>query len=232
MTEQLADLIQRRTLPNHVRCQTVTEQMGPLACRVHSRPLECTHNQTGNCDGVSKPYPRSPVSGRNKTDARGAGRGRELHRHRWGVATEPSAHLSSGWLAPLLDKFGIGVEMPGPRAELRIERNARLFFHPARMASRMFSRLCRITNLRAGSGCCRSGHIRHRRHTFAVEMLLAGVPIERVSILLGHRTVRTTERYYSKWVKERQIRLEAEVKDAWKKMKLPESMFAVQGSVQ
>jgi integrase len=63
-------------------------------------------------------------------------------------------------------------------------------------------------------------------------MLLAGVPIERVSILLGHRTVRTTERYYSKWVKERQIRLEAEVKDAWKKMKLPESMFAVQGSVQ
>ena len=50
----------------------------------------------------------------------------------------------------------------------------------------------------------------HRfRHTFAVEMLLAGVPIERVSILLGHKTVRTTEKYYSAWVKERQTRLEA-----------------------
>jgi len=34
----------------------------------------------------------------------------------------------------------------------------------------------------------------HRfRHTFAVEMLLAGVPIERVSLLLGHKTIRTTE---------------------------------------
>ncbi len=73
----------------------------------------------------------------------------------------------------------------------------------------------------------------HRfRHTFAVEMLLAGVPIERVSLLLGHRTVRTTEKYYSAWVKERQNRLEAEVKEAWKKMVLPESVFVGQGSVQ
>ena len=62
MTEQLADLIQRRTLPNHLRCQTVTEQMGTLAGGVHSCPRECTHNQSGNCDRVSKPYPRSPVS--------------------------------------------------------------------------------------------------------------------------------------------------------------------------
>ncbi len=61
MTEQLADLIQRRTLPNHVPCQTVPKQMGALACRVHSRPLECTHNQSGNCDRVGKPYPRSPA---------------------------------------------------------------------------------------------------------------------------------------------------------------------------
>lgn len=53
----------------------------------------------------------------------------------------------------------------------------------------------------------------HRlRHTFAVELLLAGVPIEQVSKLLGHKTVRTTERYYSAWVKERQGKLEAEVK--------------------
>ena len=64
----------------------------------------------------------------------------------------------------------------------------------------------------------------HRfRHTFAVENLLAGMPIERVSILLGHKTVRTTEKYYSAWFQERQSRLEAEVKDAWKKMALPKS---------
>lgn len=73
----------------------------------------------------------------------------------------------------------------------------------------------------------------HRfRHTFAVEMLLAGVPIERVSLLLGHKTIRTTEKYYSAWVKERQQMLEAEVKDAWKKMVLPEPLFPVRGTVQ
>jgi integrase/recombinase XerD len=62
----------------------------------------------------------------------------------------------------------------------------------------------------------------HRfRHTFAVEMLLAGVPIERVSKLLGHKTTRTTEMFYAAWVKERQRKLEAEVKDAWTRMILP-----------
>ena len=62
----------------------------------------------------------------------------------------------------------------------------------------------------------------HRfRHTFAVELLLAGVPMEQVSKLLGHKTVRTTERYYSAWVAERQRKLEAEVKQAWKQMELP-----------
>jgi integrase len=68
----------------------------------------------------------------------------------------------------------------------------------------------------------------HRfRHTFAVELLLAGVPIEQVSKLLGHKTVRTTERFYSAWVKARQQKLEAEVKQAWTKMELPE-FFASQ----
>jgi site-specific recombinase XerD len=63
----------------------------------------------------------------------------------------------------------------------------------------------------------------HRfRHTFAVELLLAGVKIEQVSKLLGHKTVRTTERYYSAWVKERQLKLEADVKQAWKEMELPD----------
>jgi site-specific recombinase XerD len=62
----------------------------------------------------------------------------------------------------------------------------------------------------------------HRfRHTFAVELLLADVPIEQVSKLLGHKTVRTTERFYSAWIPERQRKLEAGVKQAWAKMELP-----------
>jgi integrase/recombinase XerD len=40
--------------------------------------------------------------------------------------------------------------------------------------------------------------ISHRfRDTFAVELLLAGVPIERVAILLGHKSVRITEKHYN-----------------------------------
>ncbi len=59
--------------------------------------------------------------------------------------------------------------------------------------------------------------ISHRfRDTFAVELLLAGVPIERVAILLGHQSVRVTERHYNPWVRSRQEQLEADVASAWK----------------
>jgi integrase/recombinase XerD len=58
--------------------------------------------------------------------------------------------------------------------------------------------------------------VSHRfRDTFAVELLLAGVPIERVSILLGHQSVRVTEKHYNPWVRSRQEQLEADVRNAW-----------------
>lgn len=58
----------------------------------------------------------------------------------------------------------------------------------------------------------------HRfRDTFAVELLLAGVGLEKVSVLLGHRSIRITERHYSPWVSTRQAQAEAEVAAAWAK---------------
>jgi integrase len=58
--------------------------------------------------------------------------------------------------------------------------------------------------------------VSHRfRDTFAVELLLAGVPIERVSILLGHQSVRVTEKHYNPWVRSRQKQLEADVARTW-----------------
>jgi site-specific recombinase XerD len=59
--------------------------------------------------------------------------------------------------------------------------------------------------------------VSHRfRDTFAVKLLERGIPLERVSILLGHQSVRVTEKHYNPWVKSRQEQLEADVQDAWK----------------
>ena len=53
------------------------------------------------------------------------------------------------------------------------------------------------------------------RDTFAVELLNRGVPIDRVSLLLGHSSVKVTERHYAPFVKERQQQLEVYARLAW-----------------
>ncbi|MGA2170092.1 MAG: tyrosine-type recombinase/integrase [Terracidiphilus sp.] len=62
-----------------------------------------------------------------------------------------------------------------------------------------------------------SGHmVSHRiRDTFAVDLLEKGIPMEEVSKLLGHESIKTTERHYAKWVKGRQERLDALVTGTW-----------------
>lgn len=59
------------------------------------------------------------------------------------------------------------------------------------------------------------GHAHRFRDTFAVELLLTGVPLERVGIMLGHSSVRITEKHYAPWVIARQEQAEADVRRAW-----------------
>jgi integrase/recombinase XerD len=53
------------------------------------------------------------------------------------------------------------------------------------------------------------------RDTAAVEWLSAGIPLEEVSKLLGHSSVKTTEKSYSPWVTARQDRLDSLVVATW-----------------
>jgi integrase/recombinase XerD len=51
-------------------------------------------------------------------------------------------------------------------------------------------------------------HSHQLRDTFAVEQLLHEVPMEDVSLMLGHKSVTVTEKYYAAWVPGRQTQLE------------------------
>ena len=65
----------------------------------------------------------------------------------------------------------------------------------------------------------------HRlRDTFAVGLLLAGVSMEDVSVLLGHSSIRTTERFYAPWNKSRRDRLVRVVREAYGKDRLLEEI--------
>ena len=79
-----------------------------------------------------------------------------------------------------------------------------------------------IAKLFADAGIKKAGHMMsHRlRDTFAVDLLQKGIPMEEVSKLLGHKSIKTTEWHYAKSVKGRQDRLDTLVTDAWDRKRI------------
>lgn len=61
-----------------------------------------------------------------------------------------------------------------------------------------------------------NAHPHRFRDTFSVNLLQKGVPLETVSILLGHSSIKITEKHYSPWVQTRQDMLEEAVRKTWK----------------
>ena len=74
-------------------------------------------------------------------------------------------------------------------------------------AQRSFRKLFKLANV--------EGHPHMFRDTFAVELFKRGVAIETVSMLLGHASIRVTEKHYKPWVKTLQDRLEVDAMKGW-----------------
>jgi integrase len=153
------------------------------------------------------------------------------------AVTLERARLDGNKLLLYQAKTGIPVYVPLPPQVAELLRqvpearkpNPRYFFwsgngEPKTFVAnwqRAYRRLFKVANLVAPDGEPKRCHCHMFRDTFAVEMLLAGVPIDQVSILLGHASVKITEKHYSPWVRARQDQLEASVQSAWQLVAKP-----------
>jgi integrase/recombinase XerD len=97
--------------------------------------------------------------------------------------------------------------------------NKKYIFFSGTVSPQSFAQTCgqRIVRAFDAAGIVSLGNMKsHRlRDTFAVDLLEKGVPMEEVSKLLGHESIRTTEKHYAKWVKGRQDRLDTLVSGTW-----------------
>lgn len=87
-----------------------------------------------------------------------------------------------------------------------------------RSLRRMFKKL----DIKGANGKTKRCHSHMFRNTFSVNLLLAGVPIHDVSLLLGHSSVKTTEKHYSPFVMARRDSLIDAVRQAWTKGQVEE----------
>jgi len=135
---------------------------------------------------------------------------------------ERSALTKEGSLRLYMQKTGENVYVPMPPDvvlalhQLENPSNARYFFWNGTSATgstvkRWWATLKKI--FRAAG--LPNVHPHQLRDTFAVGYLLSGMPIDQVSILLGHSSVKITEKHYSPWVVARQRQLEESVRRAW-----------------
>lgn len=94
---------------------------------------------------------------------------------------------------------------------------------------RSLRQLFKTVNLKTEDDVPRRCHPHMFRDTFAVELLLAGVPLDQVSLLLAHSSIKITEKHYAPFVKARQQQLEASVRMSWptggEPQKHPESVM-------
>lgn len=80
---------------------------------------------------------------------------------------------------------------------------------------RSYGKLFKLAGLKESDGEPRRCHPHMLRDTFAVEALLSGMRLEEVSIILGHSSLKITEKHYMPWVRARQASLNQSVVASW-----------------
>jgi len=137
------------------------------------------------------------------------------------AVTLPVSRIMDGKLFLRTAKTGTQVSCPLPppvRDALdECPRTNPLYFFwtgecsPKTVADHWSSKLAKLFGL-AGIA---NGHPHRFRDTFAVEQLLSGTPIDQVSALLGHGSIKVTERHYAPLVKASQEQTETSVIRSW-----------------
>jgi len=137
------------------------------------------------------------------------------------AATLPCARVLKGKLFLYTSKAGTPVYCPLPPAVIQaldaIHRPGEPYFFWTGKSKTKTVITHWWTCLKEGFELAeiQNGHPHRFRDTFAVDLLLRGVPLERVPILLGHRSIKVTERHYAPWIRARQEQLEADVRRVW-----------------
>ena len=93
---------------------------------------------------------------------------------------------------------------------------------------RSYGKLFKLAAIKEPDGSAKRCHPHMLRDTFAVESLLSGMRLDEVSMILGHSSVKITERHYMPWVRARQTSLNQSVVQSWVKQGILKSTAAKQ----
>jgi integrase/recombinase XerD len=84
---------------------------------------------------------------------------------------------------------------------------------------RRFRDLFKVADLRDELGRPIRCHSHKLRNTFAAFALASGVPLEHVSRALGHDSIKTTEKSYAKWIRDRQVLVVNSLAASWSRQR-------------
>jgi integrase/recombinase XerD len=129
------------------------------------------------------------------------------------------ARIDKGTLELYTAKSGTKVRLPINPVALqalgKIPKNSEHYFWSGKSTRKTCINIWEDTFKKMFQRAGIDGHSHQLRHTFAVGLLQKGASMENVSLLLGHRRIAVTEKYYASFTKGRQDSLDLDVRKTW-----------------